>query len=66
MINDNDHIEAIFLVARYGREASEIADHQRMEANDRGDRTEARRWRGIHRLLRRTIAPAQPVPLKVR
>ncbi len=66
MLDDHDQIDAIFLVARHGRSAPQIADDQRVEATDRGDRHEARRWRGIHRFIRRSIAPIQNVPLKIR
>ncbi len=64
MIDEHDHIEAIFLVARHGREAPRVADGQRLQAADRGDRDAVRRWRGIGRFIRRSIAP--PIPLKIR
>lgn len=63
MIDDHDHIEAIFLTARHGRDAPKIAAAQGTIAAGRGDTREARRWRGISRLLRRTIdgpLPAMP------
>ncbi len=64
MIEETDHIDAIFLVARYGREAPQIADGQRLQAASRGDRSEVRRWRGIRRVIRRSIAPMPLLPLK--
>ncbi len=64
MIDDTDHIEAIFLVARYGRKAPQIADDQCLEATDRGDRDAARRWRGIRRVIRRAITPMQPLKIR--
>ncbi|WP_230772575.1 hypothetical protein [Sphingomonas sp. Leaf4] len=66
MIEDHDHIDAIFLVARYGREAPQVADGQRLQAADRGDRNEVRRWRGIRRFIRRSIGPMEAVPVKNR
>lgn len=56
MLNDHDHIEAIFLVARHGRAAPAVADGHSNDASDRGDRHEARRWRTIRRFIRRSIA----------
>ncbi|MEP9400664.1 hypothetical protein [Sphingomonas sp. VNH70] len=56
MLDDNDHIEAIFLVARHGRAAPEVAGRHCSQAADRGDRDEAKRWRTIRRFIRRSMA----------
>ncbi len=55
MLNDDDHIEAIFLVARHGRAAPEVASRRYSSAADRGDRDEAKRWRTIRRFISRAM-----------
>jgi hypothetical protein len=55
MIHDTDHTEAIYLVARHGRDAPQIAGTRYALAADRGDTGEARRWRSIRRFLRKHI-----------
>ncbi len=55
MLNDHDHIEAIFLVARHGRAAPAVASRHYSSAADRGDRNEAKRWRTIRRFICRSM-----------
>jgi hypothetical protein len=55
MIDDTDQTEAIYLVARHGRDAPQIAGTRYALAAGRGDTGEARRWRSIRRFLRKHI-----------
>lgn len=55
MIDDIDRTDAIFLVARHGREAPKIAGSHSACATNRGDPGEARRWRAIRSFIQRGI-----------
>ncbi len=66
MLNDHDHIEAIYLVARHGREAPQIAGAQGAMAADRGDSEAVRRWRTIRRFIQRNIAEPETITIRAR
>jgi len=55
MIDDIDRTDAIFLVARHGRAASDVAGSHSARAGDRGDTGEARRWKAIRSFIQRSI-----------
>ncbi len=58
MIDDIDRTDAIFLVARHGREAPKVAGSHSACATSRGDTGEARRWRAIRSFIQRGIGQA--------
>lgn len=55
MIDDIDRTDAIFLVARHGREAPKVAGSRSACAVNRGDAGEARRWRAIRSFIQQGI-----------
>ncbi len=55
MIDDIDRTDAIFLVARHGRDAPDIAGSKSVRACNRGDADEARRWQAIRSFIQRSI-----------
>lgn len=55
MIDDIDRTDAIFLVARHGRDAPAIAGSKSVRACNRGDAGEARRWQAIRSFIQRSI-----------
>lgn len=55
MIDDIDRTDAIFLVARHGSDAPQVAGTRSVRAGHRGDRGEAKRWRAIGSFIQRTI-----------
>ncbi len=55
MIDDIDRTDAIFLVARHGRAASDVAGSRSARAGDRGDAGEARRWKAIRSFIQHSI-----------
>jgi hypothetical protein len=55
MIDDIDHTDAIFLVARHGRAAPDVAGSRSTRACNRGDTGEARRWQAIRNFIQRGI-----------
>ena len=55
MIDDIDRTDAIFLVARHGRAAPDIAGSHSARAGNRGDTGEARRWQAIRSFIQRSI-----------
>lgn len=55
MIEDIDRTDAIFLVARHGRAASDVAGSHSALAGKRGDAGEAVRWQAIRSLIQRSI-----------
>ncbi|WP_156353061.1 MULTISPECIES: hypothetical protein [unclassified Sphingomonas] len=55
MIDDIDRTDAIFLVARHGRAASDIAGSHSTRAGNRGDAGEAQRWKAIRSFIQRGV-----------
>lgn len=55
MIDEIDRTDAIFLVARHGRAASEVAGSHSVLAGKRGDAGEAHRWQAIRNFIQRSI-----------
>ena len=51
MIDDIDRTDAIFLVARHGRAAPDVAGSRSARAGRRGDAGEAVRWQAIRRFI---------------
>lgn len=55
MIDDIDRTDAIFLVARHGRAAPDVARSHSARAGKRGDAGEAVRWQAIRSFIQRGI-----------
>jgi|GEM_PF-3838604 len=55
MIDDIDRTDAIFLVARHGRAASDVAGSRSVRAGRRGDAGEAVRWQAIRSFIQQGI-----------
>lgn len=54
-MDELDRTEAVFLIARHGRDAPAIAATKSERAHANGDRSGAKRWQNISVIIRQNI-----------